>query len=119
MAARFSVPHAAAATLLVGNAGPDAFTTKTLTDPDIAALREKVRLQPFSPHRPAPNDRPSRVTVVYGDGERATAECLSARGGPDRPFTDAEILRKAADLTEGCFRVSAIRPRGLRLAMRR
>jgi len=35
------------------------------------------------------------VTWELTDGRRLTAECLSARGGPDRPFSAAEIAAKA------------------------
>ncbi|MBC7780894.1 MAG: hypothetical protein H7125_12415, partial [Proteobacteria bacterium] len=46
-----------------------------------------------------PFDRPARVTLALGDGTRVTGECLSARGGPDRPFDDSQIRAKAHAIT--------------------
>ncbi|MGZ5228240.1 MAG: hypothetical protein ACXWCS_29135, partial [Burkholderiales bacterium] len=37
------------------------------------------------------------------DGGMLTQECLSARGGPDRPFTDEEILSKISRLTASAY----------------
>jgi len=98
LGAMFSMPHAMAAVAVVGHAGPAAFSASTLTDPEIDALRRRVELVPYEPAPPPPNDRPARVTWQFRDGERVTAECLSARGGPDRPFGVDEILAKVESL---------------------
>ena len=42
-----------------------------------------------------PNDRPARVTLSLRDGRMLAGECLSAQGGPDRPFTEGQIKAKA------------------------
>lgn len=94
LAAKFSVPHAAAATAVLGHGGAEAFDAATLDDPRIAALRQKVEMVPFEPALPPPHDRPARVSWTLVDGTRREAECLSARGGPDRPFAAEEILAK-------------------------
>lgn len=94
LAAKFSMPHIVAATTLIGHAGAEAFAATTLDDPAIAALRDRVELRAYEPEMPFPNDRPARVTWVLRSGERLTAECLSARGGPDKPFEPADILAK-------------------------
>lgn len=99
LAARFSIPHIAAVASLLGHAGAEAFTAATLADPAIGALRARVELRPFEPEQPWPHDRPARVTWVLATGERLEAECLSARGGPDRPYSPAEIMAKVRDLT--------------------
>ena len=59
-----------------------------------AALREKVAITPFEPELYPPHDRPARVTWELEGGSLVARECLSARGGPDRPFTEAEIRSK-------------------------
>ena len=99
LAAKFSLPHIAAAVSHLRHARADAFSGATLTDPAIVALRERVELVRYEPERPSPEDRAARVTWVLRDGERLQAECRSARGGPDRPFAPAEILDKARGTT--------------------
>lgn len=99
LAAKFSIPQIFAATLTYGHAGAGAFTTESLTAPALGALREKVELRQYLPEMPWPNDRPARVTLELEDGRTFSGECLSARGGPDRPFTEGEVLGKIRELT--------------------
>jgi 2-methylcitrate dehydratase PrpD len=94
LAAKFSIQHISAATLATGRADADAFHSSTLTDPGITALREKVLIAPYEPEMPPPNDRPAKVTIALADGTHLSGECLSARGGQDRPFSRAEIVTK-------------------------
>jgi 2-methylcitrate dehydratase PrpD len=86
LGAKFSMPHAVAAALLKAEAGAAAFAADTLEDEAIARLRERVHTTAWEPLLPPPNDRPARVTVHLRDGSQLSAECLSARGGPDRPL---------------------------------
>ncbi len=99
LAARFSFEHVLATVQVHGHAGADAFAAATLDDPAVVRLRERIRLEPYAPVRPRPLDRPARVTLTLADGSRFTGECLSARGGPDRPFDDAQIRAKAQGIT--------------------
>jgi len=99
LAARFSIPHAAAASALLGHAGAEAFSTAVIEDRRIASLRQRVELAAFEPLPAPPDDRPARVTWYLADGTRMSAACLSARGGPDRPFSVQEILAKIAGIT--------------------
>ncbi|MEQ8398873.1 MmgE/PrpD family protein [Thalassobaculum sp.] len=94
LAAKFSMQHILASTARHGHAGAEAFHASTLGDPATAALRETVSIGAFDPEPEWPNDRPARVTVEATDGTKVTQECLSARGGPDRPFDPAEIRDK-------------------------
>jgi 2-methylcitrate dehydratase PrpD len=103
LAAKFSLPHIMAATSHLGHAGAEAFSAATLDDPSIAALRERVELRRYEPERPSPEDRPARVTWILRTGERLEAECRSARGGPDRPFTPSEILDKVRKITSPVY----------------
>jgi 2-methylcitrate dehydratase PrpD len=103
LAAKFSLPHIISAALVHGDAGVAAFATSALMAKDVAALRTKVEVVPFESALPPPNDRPARVEVKLRDGGMLTQECLSARGGPDRPFTDEEILSKIATLTASAY----------------
>ncbi len=94
LGAKFSLPHAAAAVAVLGHAGAPAFAAGSLTDPQIDAVRRKVEISPFEAIPEWPNDRPSRIRLTLDDGATLDAECMSARGGPDRPFAREEILEK-------------------------
>ncbi|MGL4286818.1 MAG: MmgE/PrpD family protein [Phreatobacter sp.] len=97
LAAKFSMPHAAAAVATLGTGGQSAFASATLADPAIADLRRRVRLAPHPAIGEAPHDRPARVSWRFGDGETWVAECASARGGADQPFGEAVLLEKLAE----------------------
>jgi 2-methylcitrate dehydratase PrpD len=94
LAAKFSMQHILASVAVHAHAGAEAFHASTLTRPDIAALRGRVVIGAFEPEPEWPNDRPARVAWELADGTRLTEECLSARGGPDRPFAPEEIRTK-------------------------
>jgi 2-methylcitrate dehydratase PrpD len=103
LAAKFSIPQIAAATLVLGHAGAEAFASSTLADPAIVAVRDRVEMRPFRPEMPPPNDRPARVTIELKDGTRLEGECLSARGGPDRPFSTEELVAKIEGITRQVY----------------
>jgi len=92
--AKFSIQHIAATAAIHGHGGAEAFHASTLAMPEVAALRHKVTLAPYEPEPDWPNDRPARVTWTLDDGTRLNEEVLSARGGPDLPFTPEEIRGK-------------------------
>lgn len=100
LGAKFSVPHAAAAAFLHGDGGVHSFDAASLQDPQLARLRRAVQLLPFQGVRAWPEDRPARVTVTTKDGGRFTTECWSARGGPDRPFDEADLWAKFDVISE-------------------
>ena len=103
LAAKFSIPHAVAATTQLGTAGAKAFTFDTLADEDIAGLRRRVRLAPYEGIGPWPRDRPARVTWKFRDGEEMSALCENARGGADQPFDEPTLLSKLADNAGAVF----------------
>lgn len=98
LAAKFSMAHAVGAALLMGDAGAAAFTASTLDDPALHRLRTRVDTGAWEPLLPAPHDRPARVTVHTADGATLSAECLSARGGSDRPLPDDTWRHKLREL---------------------
>jgi len=103
LAAKFSMQHILASTAIHGHAGAEAFHASTLDDPAIAALRKRVTIGAWEPEPEAPNDRPARVTWELADGTTLTEECLSARGGPDRPFAPEEIRAKVLGIVAGPY----------------
>ena len=97
LAAKFSIPHAVAATTHLGTAGAAAFTFDTLRDESIAGLRRRVRLAPYAGVGPPPRDRPARVVWKFRDGEEMSAVCENPRGGADQPFDEPTLLSKLAE----------------------
>lgn len=98
LGAKFSLPHAVASALVMGSGGAEAFAFDTLARPDIDALRRRVRVKPHDRELPPPNDRPARAEVRLRDGRVLAAECLSARGGADRPLPPSTVDDKLAQL---------------------
>lgn len=99
IAGKFSIQHIAAAAAVTGAGGAETFGAANLRNPDIARLRHAVTTAPYAPEPAWPNDRPARVTWTLDDGTTLTEEVLSARGGPDLPFTPAEIAAKIRGIT--------------------
>ena len=103
LGAKFSMPHAIAATLVTGTGGAAAFSAATLTDSVLAGLRERVRVGLYCPGLPAPNDRPARVTVTLKSGRTLEGECLSAQGGSDRPLPPETVFSKLDELASPVY----------------
>ena len=101
--AKFSIQHIAATAAVHGSGGAEAFSAATLADPRVAELRHAVQVAAWEPVPDWPNDRPTRVTWELDDGSTISEEVLSARGGPDLPFTPDEIRAKAQGIVAGPY----------------
>ncbi len=86
LGAKFSMPHALAATLVLRTGGAGAFAAATLHDPRIATLRDKVSMHPWPGELRPPHDRCARVQVRLANGQVLQSECLSAPGSPGNPL---------------------------------
>src|SRR5262247_2501230 len=98
-AAKYSLPHAAAALILRGTAGYHAFTDEAVRDPAIAAIRRRVTVR----EDPALNEhvprlKPARVTVTLTDGRQITRLRESARGDFHEPYREDEVRAKFREL---------------------
>lgn len=98
-ASKYSLPHAAAAMIVNGNAGYASLDDAALRDPVIRSLRHRV----FVTEDPAmtavaPRLRPARVSMTLKDGRSATFSCESHRGDFNQPFTEAELRDKFREL---------------------
>ena len=98
-AAKYSLPHAAAAIVVRGNAGYGSFTESAVHDPTIGALRRRVVVAE-DPALTAlvPRLKPARVTVTLRDGRRSTRTCESAQGDFQRPYQEEQIREKFREL---------------------
>ncbi|MFT5174230.1 MAG: 2-methylcitrate dehydratase PrpD [Gammaproteobacteria bacterium] len=103
LGARFSLPHITAACTRLGHANVSAFFPEQITDPAIAALRERVELVPFTPVPMPPKDRPARVTWHFSDGSELMAQCESAHGEPGRPFTPQDVEEKVKNIASNAY----------------
>jgi 2-methylcitrate dehydratase PrpD len=98
-ASKYSLPHAAAAMVVRGNAGYAELDDTALQDPAIAALRHRVHVtEDPAMSALAPRLRPARVTVILTDGRHSTQARESHRGDFQRPFAESEIREKFHEL---------------------
>ena len=98
LAAKFSIPHAAAGTIVLGSADESVFGTEGLRDPEIAAMRRRVRMAQLRDVKPWPYDRPAKVTLKLRDGRSLSKTCEAALGSPLRPLTAEQVLEKIEKL---------------------
>src|SRR5947209_4774471 len=98
-AAKYSLPHAAAALIVRGNAGYHAFTEEAVADPAIAAIRRRVAVREDPELSAAvPRLKPARVTVTFTDGRQVTRLRESARGDYQDPYREDELRSKFREL---------------------
>lgn len=89
-----SVYHWAAAALLRGACGMDVIQMDFITDPEIAAFRERVEVDA----RPEFSKGEAKASVTLADGTSFEAHVVNARGSPQRPVSDDDLDRKFAEL---------------------
>jgi 2-methylcitrate dehydratase PrpD len=114
-AAKYSLPHAAAALVLRGHVGYHAFTDEVVRDPAIAAFRRRVHVRE-DPELSAqvPRLKPARVTVTLTGGRQLTRLRESARGDFQDPYGEDEVRAKFRELAgvvlsaDGVTRVEAL-----------
>ena len=100
LGAKFSIPHALAATLAHGAAAPGNFLDASLRDATIIGLRKRIAMAQLPTVKAWPLDRPARVTLELADGSQLSAECEAALGSPARPLDANRVLQKIGELSE-------------------
>src|SRR5262245_16907575 len=100
LAARFSIPWAVAAALVLGRTDPSAFETETLADPRIRALARRVEIGTDPAMSPRRADIPTaRVRIVLRDGRALERTTTVVRGDALSPVPRDEITGKFVVLT--------------------
>ncbi len=90
-----SLPYVVAAALADGNVLPSSFSEDKLTDPAIRELLGKIKVV-ADPEIDAlfPRVKRARVTIKTSSGALHTAEIDVAKGDPQDPLTDDELIAK-------------------------
>jgi 2-methylcitrate dehydratase len=90
-----SLPYVIAAAVADGNVLPDSFSDEKLKDPRIWDLLGKIRVV-ADPEIDAlfPGVKRARVTITDNDGKSLTAQVDHAKGSPQNPMSDEEIISK-------------------------
>lgn len=100
--AQYSLPFAVAAAVCRGRLGAEEVTSRAvLQDSEIARLCRSMVLKE-DPDLDArfPGERYARVRLVRRDGPPLGSPLTPARGDPERPLTDAELVDKYRTLSE-------------------
>ena len=100
LAAKFSIPYAVAASLVLGRSDTTAFEPTALADPRIRDLARRVTVRPDASMSPRSLDQPTaRVRIALRDGRMLEAGTTVARGDAAAPVGDDEIVDKFLALT--------------------
>jgi 2-methylcitrate dehydratase PrpD len=92
--AKISVHHSVATSFLFNAAGLREYSSEMAVDPEVAAIRSKVRAT-VDPDIPPGG---ARVTVHTVGGEVVSEEVIHARGSLELPMSDTEIEEKVRSL---------------------
>jgi len=99
LAAKFSIPHAAAATIINGAHATENFLHQSMSNTHIAKIRNKVVMQEMKDVRPWPYDRPAKVTIQLNNGQQFSESCEAALGSSARPLEAHTVLEKIQTLS--------------------
>jgi len=90
-----SLPYVIAAAVADGNVLPDSFSDEKLKDPRIWDLLGKIKVV-ADPEIDAlfPGVKRARVTITDKNGKSLTAQVDHAKGSPQNPMSDEEIISK-------------------------
>lgn len=92
-AAKFSIPYAIAAGLVLDDAGLSAYTEDTVQREDLRALAAKVRYV-VDPANPYPRQFTGHVRVTLHDGRVLEERQGFFKGGAEHPLSDADLAQK-------------------------
>jgi 2-methylcitrate dehydratase len=90
-----SLPYVIATAIVDGNVLPEAFSMASINDPRKWEILPKIRVV-TDPEIDSlfPKVKRARVTITTRDGRSKTVETDFAKGAPDNPLSDEEIMAK-------------------------
>jgi 2-methylcitrate dehydratase PrpD len=94
LSGKFSTYYCAALALAEGVAGENMFTDKKVQDPQMVALRKKVKAKVISGYK----DTEAKVTITAKGGKKYSAYVDTPKGDPRNPPTDEELENKFRSL---------------------
>ena len=81
--------------MLVGKLGPQEISEQALHDREVNRIADLIELVEHEPYNKAfPEERYSHVVIELKSGELFKSETHTARGDPEAPLSDQEILEK-------------------------
>jgi 2-methylcitrate dehydratase PrpD len=96
--AQYAIAYPVAAAFVNRRVGVDELAEASLRDARIARLVALTSVQESQVYnREFPKSRLGEVTVVLRDGRRLRSGTLNARGGPEQPLSEREIVAKFRD----------------------
>lgn len=102
MEALYSIPYALGCFLIHGQLGPKQLRSENLQNMKILDLARRVKMiaEPELTAR-FPEHCLQRVEVDFTNGESYRGPLLSAKGDPDNPYQEGDLIDKFKGLTEG------------------
>lgn len=99
--AKFSLSYTVSARIILGRVREKAFLEHALSNPQIYAMEEKVKLA-IDPECAShfPVHRSAKVEIEMVDGTVYAHHQLTRHGDPDEPLTDQELVDKFHELAE-------------------
>jgi 2-methylcitrate dehydratase PrpD len=99
--AQYSLPFATAAAIVYGDLGPEQVSELAVQDPEVRRLSASmVIVEEDQFNREFPARRLARVVLFTKDGQRYQSDATEARGDPEAPLENSEIVRKFHHLAD-------------------
>ncbi len=118
--AQYSLPFAVAKMIANGRVGVEDIAGDALSDPVAARLVAATEMVTAPEHEARfPAGRSADVTLTLNSGATVASGFVEARGGPERPYSEGDIVEKFMDFATpvaGKSRASAIRDATLGLS---
>jgi len=93
--AQYSLPFATAAAIVYGDLGPEQVSEQALQHPEVRRVSSSmVIMEEDQFNHEFPARRLARATLLTKDGQRYQSEVTEARGDPEAPLDNDEIVRK-------------------------
>ena len=118
--AQYSMSFAIAVQAIHGRIGLEHISGAGLSDPRVAAMIGRISVEESDIHNATfPQGRDADVQMALADGRVLETGTVHARGGPERPMPQADVIAKYHEFADGCLgaeRAAAIRDAVLALA---
>lgn len=105
--AKFSAQYAVAAALHDGTVTEASFAEERVHDPALRGFLQRVRYE-TDPDMPWPHAYPGGVRITDRGGNVHEVRVPNSPGSPDRPATNADLIRKFAGNAQGALTQDAI-----------